>query len=100
MERSVKELMTNTPYSATAYPSNKNISKLDETFQLQQPSTDAISKKYDKEYLEAIITEYQPDCPEPLTLADAEEIADVTIGLGEYVIYLQHKYKDKLNSIT
>jgi hypothetical protein len=52
--------------------------------------------KYDESYLKAIIVAYQPDFPEPLTLAEAEEIADNTIRLFKYLDFLSHKYANKL----
>ncbi|MBF0571840.1 MAG: hypothetical protein HQL12_08230 [Candidatus Omnitrophica bacterium] len=45
--------------------------------------------KYPKEYLEKTIKLWQPYSPEPLTLADAQEIADNVIGLYSYLLELK-----------
>jgi hypothetical protein len=52
--------------------------------------------KYKEEYLKAIIAEYQPNYAEPLTLKDAEEIADNSIAMFKYLDHLYHKYAKKL----
>ncbi len=51
--------------------------------------------KYPKEYLEKTIRLWQPYSPEPLTLEDAQEIADNVIGLYSYLIELKQKHDQK-----
>ena len=49
--------------------------------------------RYPKEYLERTIQLFQPHCEAPLTLSDAEEIADCALDVYEYVLKLKQKEK-------
>jgi flagellin-specific chaperone FliS len=51
--------------------------------------------KYPKEYLEKTIKLWQPYCPEPLSLEDAQEIADNVIGLYSYLLQLKENHEKK-----
>ncbi|MBF0595424.1 MAG: hypothetical protein HQL22_10735 [Candidatus Omnitrophica bacterium] len=46
---------------------------------------------YPKSYLEKTINLFQPFSATPLTLEDAREIADNTLGLYEYALELKQK---------
>jgi len=48
--------------------------------------------KYTDEYLQEIIAEYQQFSKEPLTLADAEEVANNTVALFKCLKRLHQKH--------
>ena len=53
--------------------------------------------KYSKQFLEKTIAVWQPYSPDPLTIEDAQEIADNILGLYSYLIEvkLEHDQKEK-----
>ncbi len=48
--------------------------------------------EYPKNFLQKTIQVWQPHTPEPLSLEDAQEIADNLIGLYSYLLELKEKY--------
>lgn len=48
--------------------------------------------RYSRKFLEKTIEIWQPYSSEPLSMEDAEEIADNMGGLIEFLIYLDEKY--------
>lgn len=51
--------------------------------------------KYSLDFLKKTIRVWQPYSPEPLTLEDAQEIADNTLGLYTYLLELKQKHDQK-----
>lgn len=51
--------------------------------------------KYSKQFLEKTIAVWQPYSPDPLTIEDAQEIADNMLGLYSYLLELKQTHDQK-----
>ena len=53
-------------------------------------------EKYSAEFLREIIDTWQPSAETPITISDADEIADNTLNLLSFLDELNIKYAEKL----